>query len=236
MSRAPAAGFGQALISTSADTTPVGTSPFQLTAPLSLSSASLASSTTVQGAKGVSYAVDFTTSSTGDLQPGQGTITLSLPAGTVIPNQTISVTDLTGGQNIGTGNPTLTNSGATATWTVGGVVPAGDRIELQLDGITNPTTGGTVTVSTSSDTQTTTSTPAFTAAQPLSSASWRPRRRCRAKGVSYTVDFTPSSTGDLQPGQGTITLSFPTGTVIPNQSISITDLTGGQTSAPAPRP
>ena len=42
-------------------------------------------------------------------------------------------------------------TGSTATYTVFGVVPAGDRIELQLDGITNPSTGGTIGVSTSSD-------------------------------------------------------------------------------------
>ena len=126
----------------------------------------------------MSYTVDFTTSSTGELQPGQGTITLSFPAGTVIPNQGISVTDLTGGQGFGTSAPTI--NGSTATWTVNGVVPAGDRIELQLDGITNPTTGGNVGISTSSDTpQVNTSTPALTATQQVSLPSVAFRRRCR---------------------------------------------------------
>ena len=229
-------GSAQALISTSSDSAAAGTSPFNLTAPKAASSPSATLSTTVQAAKGVSYTVDFTASSTGELQPSQGTITLAFPAGTTIPNQGLSVTDLSTGQGFGTSAPSVT--GSSATYTVFGVVPAGDRIELQLDGVTNPSTGGTIGVSTSSD-PTPVNTPAFSLApaQQVSSPNVVLSTRAQAaKGVSYTVDFTASSTGELQPSQGTITLAFPAGTTIPNQGLSVTDLSAGQgfgTSAPS---
>ena len=100
-------------------------------------SGSRASNVSVQGISGVSYTVDFTTSSTGELQPGQGTITLAFPAGTTIPTSGIAITDISGGQSISTGSATLGGGGSTATWTVNEVIPSGDRIELQLDGLKN---------------------------------------------------------------------------------------------------
>ena len=217
-------------ISTSSDTPQVNTPSYALTTVKSVSSPTVALSNTTQGISGVSYTVDFTTSSTGELQPGQGTITLAFPAGTTIPTTGIAVTDLSGGQSISTGGATLSGGGSTATWTVNEVVPSGDRIELQLDGLKNPTTGGTIGISTSSDTPQV-NTPAITlttkgtVASPVVELS---SQTPAATGVSYTVDFTASSTGELQPGQGTITLAFPTGTKIPTTGIAITDVSGGQ--------
>ena len=47
--------------------------------------------------------------------------------------------------------------------------------------------------------------------------------------VTYSVEFTTSpSTGTLYADQGTITLTAPTGTVFPNQALSLIDLTTGQ--------
>ena len=40
-----------------------------------------------------------------------------------------------------------------------------------------------------------------------------------ATGVTYTTTFTTSATGALTSGQGTITLTAPKGTVIPNTGV-----------------
>ena len=42
--------------------------------------------------------------------------------------------------------------------------------------------------------------------------------------MAYTVDFTTSSTGALARDIGTITVALPTGSVIPNEAVQVTDL------------
>ena len=60
--------------------------------------------------------------------PGSGTITIVAPTGTVFPNAAVDLFDVTGNSDLGnTGAPTLSNGGATATWTVGNSVAAGRR-------------------------------------------------------------------------------------------------------------
>ena len=177
---------------------------------------------------GVSYLVDFTTSSTGALAQNTGTITVALPTGSVIPNEAVQVTDLSTAANLGVAfGPTFTNGRATATWHAGAAVPAGHRIELTIPGVTNPPAGGgQVRVSTSAD-----STPAgtspytLTAPQSISSPTVSLTTPVKdAHGVSYMVGFTTSSTGALAGNTGTITVALPTGSVIPYEAVQVTDL------------
>jgi hypothetical protein len=227
------AGSDQATVSTSADTTSAHTSLFSLTAPQAVSSPSITPSTTAAGATQVDYAVAFTTSSGGALTSGQGTVTVALPTGTVIPNQYVSGVDLTTGATISTtGNPAFQNGHATATWTIYyyDSIAAGDRIELSIPGVTNPTSGGTPTITTSSDTvaaQAAAINPST--AQSVGSPTVSPSTTASgATNVTYTAEFTSSSTGALVGNSGTVTIALPTGAVIPNQSISGTDVTTGE--------
>ena len=71
-------------VSTSSDTTAVQTNTYAITAAQAVASPSVTLSTTAAGATNVTYDVRFTTSSTGALASTYSTITLALPAGTVI--------------------------------------------------------------------------------------------------------------------------------------------------------
>src|SRR5207302_1605907 len=69
-------------VSTSSDTVAANTPTYSITAAQALASPSVSLSSTAAGATHVTYTVAFTTSSTGALVPGYGTITLAAPAGT----------------------------------------------------------------------------------------------------------------------------------------------------------
>src|SRR6185437_1652147 len=124
------------------------------------------------------------------------------------PNQTISITDLTGGQGISTGAPNI--NGSTATWTVSGVIPSGDRVQLVIPGVTNPATGSyTITISTSSDNGA--ATPAYQIAAGAPVPSFGPSilvssLAASAPGITYEVTFF--NTGTLTQANGdTISLT-----------------------------
>ena len=221
------AGRGQLRVSTSADSTSAGTSSFTLTARGSLSSPSISLSTSAIGVAGVTYKIGFTTSSTGAVVANQGLVTVALPTGSVIPNQCMAVFDLTGNRDLGcVYNPTFSNGNATATWTPSGTIPAGHRIELTIAGVTNPSAGGNVTVSTSSDGSTSVGLPGLTARGSVSSPSVSlSTSAIGVAGVTYRVGFATSSTGAVVANQGLVTVALPTGSVIPNECIGVFDLT-----------
>ncbi len=230
----PAVGSHTLGVSTSADPTVVQSSAYATTTPQALRSPSASpTSSTAAGATGVTYTVLFTTSSTGELAPGGGQITLSAPAGTVFPVDNLNgvegavindVYDVTAGQDLGySRGGALSNGGTTATWTVEPLIPAGHEIRLTIEGMTNPAAGShTMKISTSSD-PTVIRTPSYstTPMQVIGSPSLEVTQPAVAheSGVTYTVQFTTSSTGELVAGNGQITLTAPAGTVFPVQNL-----------------
>jgi len=229
----PAAGTYQLGVSTSGDGAQALTPAYTLTAPQSVNDPSIQSvSTTAAGATGVTYKVQFTTSSTGALTTGGGTITLAAPTGTGFLPQNDSgvegvviadVYDVTAGQDLGDSRGGATSDGgSTVTWTVEPTIPAGHVIDLTIPVVTNPSTPGSYqwTISTSADAQAV-QTPAFTIvpAQQLSDVSFYPDSSFAGDSdVRYFLNFQTSSTGGLLPGAGTITLAAPAGTVFPVQN------------------
>jgi hypothetical protein len=116
---------------------------------------------------------------------------------------------------------------------VNAAIPAGHRIRLIVNGVTNPPTGSSyqLSVSTSSDSAAQTSSyqigPSATppSAGPLAVIS---SLAAGVSGVMYDVTFTTSANGAMAGGAGTITLQAPAGTVFPSASIDIVDLTADQ--------
>jgi IPT/TIG domain len=103
----------------------------------------------------VTFPVQFTTSPTGTLEAGHGTITLTAPKGTILPYSIADVYDVTAGADLGPlPGGVLSGNGAVGTWTVATTIPAGHVIDLRLDGVTDPAAAGTyqLAIVTSSDT------------------------------------------------------------------------------------
>ena len=119
----------------------------------------LASSTALN-ATGVSYTVDFKTSSTGGVVAGNGAITVAMPSGVVLSTDSASITDLTTGQTSYASGATLSSGNATVTFSDPPTMAAGRTFALTLTNVRNPASqpgSDTITISTSSDTPTTTS-------------------------------------------------------------------------------
>src|SRR5262249_43933098 len=80
------------------------------------------------------YPVRFTTSPSGALAAGHGTITLTAGKGTILPLAIADVYDATTGTDLGSlSGGVLTGNGATGTWKVATAIPAGHVIYLRLD-------------------------------------------------------------------------------------------------------
>ena len=211
-------------VSTSSDTTATSAS-FSLVAASAVSGVVLQRSSPVAGAAQIDYTVDFTTSATGALADGYGTVTFTAPPGTIFPSQSCPSFDVPndgsywcmtngGGTNVATGTVYRTGQ-------PGNALAANETLELTLRGITNTTTltPGTFSVSTSSDTAGS-SAPfsAVTGGAVSGVAVQLSSSVAGATQVDYTVDFTTSATGQLADGNGTITFTAPPGTVFPSYS------------------
>jgi len=121
-------------------------------------------SSLVAGAPQVDYTIDFTTSATGQLADGYGTVTFTAPSGTqfpalgcvklTLPNDgTYWCMNSTSGTRVATGYISRTN-------TPGNGLSASQAVELTLRGVTNSglLTPQSLSVSTSSDTVASSST------------------------------------------------------------------------------
>jgi YVTN family beta-propeller protein len=250
---APVGGGQQATLATSSDTQPVAAS-FTLTGGQSVTVSEFAASTSAAGATGVSYTAQFTTSSTGALASGTGTITLTAPAGTAFSGP-VTVTDLTASaaDRAGKSSAVIKPTGAkkasaakkaagsagssgdvTETVTVPIDIAAGDKVSVVWADVTNPSVTGaqSLTLATSSDTLPATQVLTFTSAKAVSSVTAKASTTAAsATQVTYTVGFTASSTGALVPGEGDIILSGPAGMVFSSSaSYQADDVTSGQAS------
>jgi PKD domain/Bacterial Ig-like domain (group 3)/Carboxypeptidase regulatory-like domain/Putative Ig domain len=213
-------------------------SPSRKASPLdsdsSVSGLSLDLSSTTAGVSGITYTLQFTTSDSGALQAGGGQLTLGGPAGTVFQPENISgvygayisdVYDETSGQDLGgTRGGSITDAGASVTWTLEQDIPAGHTVRLVLDDVTNPDVGTYQwDVSTSADPNVS-QTPDFAVTLPQSVADAavlsESTTAAGATGVEYAVQFTTSSTGALAAQGGQITLAAPPGSAFTPQNDS----------------
>ncbi|HXW33044.1 MAG TPA: hypothetical protein VEJ87_00575, partial [Acidimicrobiales bacterium] len=222
----PGAGSQTLTLSTSGDLIGKASSAYSVTgAPTtatSVSSPAFSASTSAAGAEGVTETVNFTTSASGELVGGSSAVTLVAPGGTVFgtcpygdcgPSSTYNFTDHT--NSSGSGSSTGGVSGSTVTVPVPNTIQAGDQVTLTITAITNPPVeSGQIVLSTSSDTAPVsladTTTAPNTVSAPAFSAS---TSAAGANGVTDTVNFTASATGELVGGSSAVTLVAPAGTV-----------------------
>lgn len=215
--------------------------------------AALTGTTPAAGATGVTYQATFTASATGGLANGYGTITLGLPAGTVIPagySVSDDIKDLTTGQDGSPYSPSTSDNGATVTLTVPFAIGAGDTVQVTIPNVQNTTTPGphSVALSTSSDAQPVTT--ALTVTPASAPASFTDLSLSSTQGgagdVTGQFTFTASKTGGLANSSGTVTLTLAPGTTFTTgefEWVEFDDLTNGQdnttdelsTSRPATR-
>lgn len=150
----PAAGNQQVKVSTSTDRQPVASAAYPITSAQAPANLSVTLSSVVPDATGVNYTATFTTSSTGGMSglwPG-GTVTLTAPAGTDFADAPgyASLWDETTGQPVPGGY--LSEDGSSFTFGLRYPVAAGQTLQLQIGGVTNPGPGSyTLTVQTGSD-------------------------------------------------------------------------------------
>jgi hypothetical protein len=225
----PGSGSYSLHLATSADGAPATSSPYSITgSPASLtavSSPSLSVSSSAGGANGVTYTVRFTTSPSGALTGGSGMISLAAPAGTVFGacpygcgggNATYTIDDLTTSSGSGPATPiTWTDNGEIVGIEPQNTIAAGDTVVLTITQVTNPPAGnGQLTLATSSDKRPVSVTDNTTAPGTVTSPSLAMSSSSgSANGVSYTVRFTTSASGEILGGFGSISLAAPEGTV-----------------------
>ncbi len=191
-------------------------------------------------ATGVTYAVSFTTSSSGSLAGGSGTVTLSAAVGTSFPSTGCAYTiddTTTNSETSSADCPTVivANGGSEATLTLPSAlaIGAGDAVTVTAVGVTNPPAGSDVVqVSTSSDT-TAAPSAALTIAPPQAVANATASLSSlvgQASGVTYSFGLDSSPNGGLVGGEGTFSISAPSGTTFPSTACQyeVKDVTSGK--------
>ncbi len=237
----PSAGSYNEYLSTSADQAVVPTSSYTIESAVSSPSLSMSANGSGESAQ---YNVDFTTSSTGALSAGTGTITLAAPAGTVFPSAASAYTvSVGGGAAVAASTVALSNSDSTVTITTPTAVAVSDGVSVVVVGVVNPpaspASGYVLNVNTSADLA-----PVATASYIIKGAVSHltgpsPTPATPGTSATYSVGFTTSATGALAAGSGTITLSVASsGTVFPSAAsdytvggTAVSTVTGGGTSA-----
>ncbi len=224
---------------TSADLMPVTSGNYTIYSSVSNQAVSLTSN--VAGASTV-YQVSFETSSTGALAANSGSITIDAPSGTVFPTST---GDYTISQGSLAGTPTaapvisaVTGGGSNdVTIVTPAAIGNSTDVVVTINDVKNPAastgSGDQLSVSTSSDKATATTTYYSIVAAPsneVSGVSFSPSSSlAAAQGVTYTVKFTTSSqfatgntTYNIVGDFSTITITATAGTVWPSAASDYT--------------
>ncbi|MCL4434228.1 MAG: IPT/TIG domain-containing protein [Actinobacteria bacterium] len=234
----PSPGTYSEYLSTSADQAVVPTSSYTIESAVSSPSVSM----TLKGSgESAQYTVGFSTSSSGALSAGTGTITLAAPAGTVFPSAASAYTvSVNSGAAVAASTVALSNSDSTATITTPTAVGVTMPVSIVIVGVVNPPAGTyMLNVNTSADLAPS-STGSYQITGAVSSLTGpSPSPATPATSATYTVGFTTSTTGALAAGSGTITLTTsPSGTIFPSAAsdytvggTAVTTLSGGGTSA-----
>jgi hypothetical protein len=228
----PGAGAKSLTISTSSDTTPVTSPTYTVTAAQGVSNLGVTINTPTSAAGGLTdYVIAFNTSTTGALNGLTGSaITLTMPANTGLSSIATS-TLFDGATQVGYCLDTTSNT-VVCYVNSGDTVNAGDELVATLSGVVNPGAGAkSLTVSTSSDTATTTTSYMVTSAQSVSEVGVAISTPTSAAGglTSYAVTFTASSTGELDGDIGsTVTLTLPANTGLASFSSGTLDYGAAQ--------
>ncbi len=201
----------------------------------STSTTTSASSVTVNPASinsaDADYTVSFNTGSNGRLLAGTSTITVTLPVGT-----TVGATASTATVN-GTSATTVVNSSGsrTVTITIPSAVSIGNSSSVTVvitDQITNPSSAASYSlgVKTSVETSNVSSNSytIATAATAETISSVVPSPDTTRRTAQYTINITAAQAVSED---GTITIEFPSGTVVPNGAIINTTITVGGSSS-----
>jgi hypothetical protein len=197
-----------------------------------VSLATLQVSSLSASATDVSYTVNFATPSA--LTSGASTITLTAPAGTVLPaagSVCYGVYDDPGGGAFGTsGCGSVTVTGTKAVITVPLNIAAGDSVSVLVPGISNPTSAGAkaVKVATSADTTAVSMPYTLAAKRSVTNAALHvSSTSAGASGATYAVTFRSP---DRLTRTSQVTLKFPAGTVLPSAGgCSVVDWTDDTT-------
>ena len=211
----PSVGTYALTINTSKDTTPVQSSQYQITGT-SVTGLSLTVDTRAQSAQ-VGVQVSFQTSAAGTLQQNSGTITVDFPSNMTVPssiNRSLVTVNGTQAHSVSvlSGNVvTIVTPVAIAAYSSVTVVFAGNA------GIYNPSTSGvtvTISVSTSADVA-----PVSTSYTTITSQITQPQVQLTSYGAGsvsgYTISFNTGVAGSLRANYDAISITFPTGTVLP---------------------
>jgi len=243
----PGSGAQHLSVSTSGDPQPATSATYNVTggtpAPTAVTSAQFSSTTTAESAYGATYTVGFT--ATTALTAGVDTITLIGPPGTIFGgcpfgcgggNPSYALTDTTNSAASGPTSPVANlGGGAIVTVAVPHNITAGDALTLSVTQMTNAAANGVLTLWTSADGQPVTLAEGMAGAQaPTGVTVTASTTAGNATGVTYTVAFTSSATGNLLGGGSTINLLAAPGTIFDgcplgcgggNGTYTFTDLT-----------
>ena len=182
----------------------------------------LSATTLAARASEVVYTIGFTTSGSGGLPAGSGTIVVQAGAGTFsVParcgNAVATITDLV---THASAQADLclakeSNDGAQVDLVTPVAIGAGQAVRLVITGLHNPDVPGpkTISVSTSSDAAAFTTYTVTGVGIPITALSVAASTLAAgATGVTYTLDFKTSAVGALAKGSGAIIVSGPAGT------------------------
>ncbi|MDZ7269160.1 MAG: T9SS type A sorting domain-containing protein [candidate division KSB1 bacterium] len=181
------------------------------------------------------YTIAFSTSPSGNLAAGSGTITVTWPAGTTVP-AAISAAQVT--VNGVAASAVTTNPAARqAVVTVAATVPGSSEVSLVFAaaaGIINPATPGSYTLTLATSAQPlSASSPAYNINSPLLVGDVTVTPNYTQAAAGYTIPLTLGSAGALTAGSGTITVRWPAGTAVPAAITASNVLINGVAAAAA---
>jgi predicted RNA-binding protein with TRAM domain len=189
-------------------------------------------STDAAGALHVRYSVSF---QVGAMLGSTGTITITAPAGTVLPTFA-QIQDTSAGTTFSrSGSRTNSNATLTLNLCCSDTINSGDVVKVTLDDVTNPNTIGsqTLAVSTSAEPAAVNS-PSYTLNTPNQVTNvTAPSLSSTAGGVQhvrYSFGFNAGATNGGLVSPGTITIAAPAGTVLPTFAQIRDDSTGASFS------
>jgi hypothetical protein len=228
------------VMTSSDDGSAVKSNSFSVVASHAAGTPTLTLSPTAAAGALTGYVATFALSSTGGLSGSNGSsVTVNLPSSATFTfsGSGASLFDQTTGQVLtGYGAyPTVSGSSITIPLTTGAVANPGDVIAATVDGVKNPATAGSysVSVQTSSDTTSPASNAVTVGAQKsISAVTVKNTGPTSAAGArtGYAVSFTTSSTGNLSGQVGsTVAVAFPTGFGVASTATNnLIDTTTGQ--------
>lgn len=215
-------------VSTTAETTAATSNSYSIIdASSTVSQASVVLSDNNPTTTNVTYTVNFSTGSNGRLVSGSSKIFVTFPSGTAYGTVTVDV------NSVGTGNVTFAQFGDEFQITVPTAndfeILNSDNIELVFTGITNPTTENDYSLNISTSIETSiipSSTYEISSIGPVSFVASPNDVTVGSNQVNAitTYNFAFDNTVALTAGSSTITITFPSGSLIP-ATIAATEIT-----------